>query len=77
MGTAIFIKQNGEYFAWKLDFSEQLIDGVREQGCFVDRTEQLEPVGLINIIMHKLFPKKEFHAIIAKRNRIHEIEAEW
>ena len=77
MVTAIFIKQNGEYFAWKLNFSEQLIDGVREQGCFVDRIDHLEPVGIINIIKHKLFPEKEFHAIIAKGNRIHDILGEW
>ncbi len=44
---------------------------------WITRIDYLEPVGIINMIKHKLFPKKEFHAIIAKGNKIHDIDAEW
>lgn len=77
MATQIFVKQNGDYFAGEVDMSEQIIDGVREQGCWIERIDHLEPIGFFNILRHWLFPEKEFHAIIAKGNKIHEIEADW
>lgn len=67
MATQIYIKQNGDYFAGYMD----IMDG------WITRIDYLEPVGIINMIKHKLFPKKEFHAIIAKGNKIHDIDAEW
>ncbi len=79
MATQIFVKQNGEYFAGWIDLSEQIVDGIREQGTWIDRIDYLESDNWFKRnIWHKLFPSpKEFHAIIAKGNRIHEIEAEW
>lgn len=77
MATQIFVKQNGEYFAGWIDLSEQLVDGKRESSAWIERIDYLEPIGLLNIIKHKLFSKKEFHTIIAKGNRIHDIDGEW
>ena len=78
MATQIFVKQNGEYFAGWIDLSEQLYDGVREQGAWVDRTDYLESDNwFTRNIWHKLFRPLEFHAIIAKGNRIYDILGEW
>lgn len=77
MATQIFVKQNGEYFAGWIDLSEQLVDGERERGAWIERIDYLEPIGLFNVIKHKLFPEKEFHVIIGKGNRIHDIDGEW
>lgn len=77
MATQIFVKEDGEYFSGWIDFPEQMIDGEREYQTWIERTDYLEPVGLINIIKHKLFPKKEFHVIIAKGNQIHGINGNW
>lgn len=75
--TQIFVKQNGEYFAGWIDLSNQMVDGEREQCAWIDRIDRLEPTGLINTIKYYLFPEKEFHAIIAKNNKICDIDGTW
>jgi len=78
MVTSIIVYQDGTYFSWKLDFSEQMVDGEREQGCWVDRIDYLESDNwFTRNIWHKLFRPVEFHAIIAKGNRIYDILGEW
>jgi hypothetical protein len=44
---------------------------------WIDRIDHLEPIGFFNILRHWFFPEKEFHVIIAKGNKIHDIKAEW
>lgn len=67
MATQIFVKQNGDYFAGYIEVMD----------AWIDRIDYLKPVGFFNIMKHRLFPEKEFHAIIAKGNKIHDITAEW
>ncbi len=68
MATQIFVKKSGEYFAGYVEVMD----------CWANRTDFLESDNwFLRNIWHKLFPPKEFHAIIAKGNRIHEIEGEW
>lgn len=67
MATQIFIKKNGEYFAGYIN----IMDG------WIDRIDYLEPIGWFDKIKYLLFPLKEFHAIIAKGNKINNIEAKW
>jgi len=55
-----------DYIMWRLDFSEQLIDGEREQGCWVQRfTDDNGDILLDNMY------------IIAKGNILETIEAKW
>jgi len=68
MATQIFVKRNGEYFAGYVDV----------MNAWIERTDYLIPDSwLLRNIFYKLFPPNEFHAIIAKGNKIHEIEGEW
>ena len=68
MATQIFVKRNGEYFAGYIEIMD----------AWIDRTDYLESNNWFKRnIWRKLFVPKEFHAIIAKGNRIYDIEAEW
>ena len=68
MATQIFVKQNGEYFAGYIEIMD----------AWIDRTDYLESDNWFKRnIWHKLFRPLEFHAIIAKGNRIYDILGEW
>jgi len=68
MATQIFVKQNGEYFAGYIEVMD----------AWIDRTDYLESSNWFKRnIWHKLFRPVEFHAIIAKGNRIHDILGDW
>ncbi len=64
MATQIWVKKNGDYFAGYVEIMD----------AWIDRTDFLESNNwFLRNIWHKIFPPKEFHAIIAKGNIIHEI----
>lgn len=61
MATYIEFESNGNYIAWEVDLSEQLIDGEREQGCWINRFD-----GVLDNMY-----------IIAKGNILETVEATW
>ena len=66
MATQIFVEENGDYFAGYIEIMD----------AWIDRTDFLVSDNwFLRNIWHKIFPPTEFHAIIAKGNRIHEIDA--
>ncbi len=69
MATQIYIKESGEYFAGYIELND----------AWIWRLDDLESNNWFKRnIWHKFFPRsKEFRAIIAKGNRIHEINGDW
>lgn len=68
MATQIFVENNGEYYAGYINVMD----------AWIDQTDFLiSDNWFLRNIWYKIFPPKEFHVIIAKGNRIHEIEGEW